>query len=241
MRATLADHEQIAAAIAARRLRAAESAMPSTSTTPSSCWARDDGNRVGRPGRPSNVAAARAAAERCAAGSPAASVYLGGVINRTSLGVAALAAVHRFGISPAQLSVFVILQLGIYAAMQIPTGVLVDRFGSRRLLLTASGADRRGRPAVRVRAELPDRAARPGPARLRRRDDLHQRAALRRHQLLAAAASRRSSRSPACSASPPPCSRRCRCRCCCTAAGLAHHVHHHRRRSRCSPGSPSPA
>jgi len=65
-------------------------------------------------------------------------IYLGGVMNRTSLGVAALAAGHRFGIGPAQLSVFVILQLGLYAAMQVPTGVLVDRFGSRRLLLAAS-------------------------------------------------------------------------------------------------------
>ncbi len=52
--------------------------------------------------------------------------------------MASLAALHRFGISPAQLSIFVILQLGVYAAMQIPTGLLVDAFGSRRLLLTAS-------------------------------------------------------------------------------------------------------
>jgi len=66
------------------------------------------------------------------------SVYSAAVLNRTSLGVAALAALHRFGISPAQLSIFVILQLGVYAAMQVPTGVLVDAFGSRRLLLVAS-------------------------------------------------------------------------------------------------------
>ncbi len=68
----------------------------------------------------------------------AGTVYGGGVLNRTSLGIASIAATHRFGLSPAQLSVFVILQLGIYAAMQIPTGLLVDRFGSRRMLLTAS-------------------------------------------------------------------------------------------------------
>jgi MFS family permease len=65
-------------------------------------------------------------------------IYFGGVMNRTSLGIAALAAGHRFGIGPAQLSIFVILQLGLYAAMQVPTGVLVDRYGSRRLLLAAS-------------------------------------------------------------------------------------------------------
>jgi sugar phosphate permease len=68
----------------------------------------------------------------------AASVYLLAVLHRTSLGVAGLLAQHRFGISPASLSVFIFLQLGVYAAMQVPTGVLVDRYGPRRLLVTAS-------------------------------------------------------------------------------------------------------
>jgi predicted MFS family arabinose efflux permease len=65
-------------------------------------------------------------------------VYLTGVFHRTSLGVAGLTAEHRFHISPAQLSVFLLLQLGVYAAMQVPTGVLVDRYGPRRLLVTAA-------------------------------------------------------------------------------------------------------
>lgn len=65
-------------------------------------------------------------------------VYLIAVFHRTSLGVAGLQASARFGISPSQLSVFVLLQLGVYAAMQIPTGVLVDRYGSRRLLIAAA-------------------------------------------------------------------------------------------------------
>jgi len=60
------------------------------------------------------------------------------VLHRSSLGVAALQAEHRFHISPGQLSTFVLLQLGVYAAMQIPTGILVDRLGPRRLLLVAS-------------------------------------------------------------------------------------------------------
>ena len=33
---------------------------------------------------------------------------------------------------------FVLLQIGVYAAMQIPTGVLVDRYGPRRLLVAAA-------------------------------------------------------------------------------------------------------
>ena len=65
-------------------------------------------------------------------------VYVTAVFHRSSLGVAGLDAADRFGISASQLSVFVLLQLGVYAAMQIPTGVLVDRFGPRRLLLVAA-------------------------------------------------------------------------------------------------------
>jgi len=63
--------------------------------------------------------------------------YLAAVFHRGTLGVAGPLAAERFGVSPAELSTFTVLQVGIYAAMQIPTGLLVDRFGSRRVL-TAS-------------------------------------------------------------------------------------------------------
>jgi MFS family permease len=68
----------------------------------------------------------------------AVTVYVAAVFNRTSLGVAGLQAARRLGISPAQLSVFVLVQLGVYAAMQVPTGLLVDRYGPRRLLVAAA-------------------------------------------------------------------------------------------------------
>lgn len=68
----------------------------------------------------------------------AATVYFLAVLHRTSLGVAGLQAEHRFSTGPGALSVFVFLQIGIYAAMQVPTGLLVDRFGPRRLLITAA-------------------------------------------------------------------------------------------------------
>jgi MFS family permease len=68
----------------------------------------------------------------------AAGVYLLAVFNRSSLGVAGLIAEHRFGIGPGALSTFVLLQIGVYAAMQIPTGLLVDRYGPRRLLIAAA-------------------------------------------------------------------------------------------------------
>ncbi len=62
-------------------------------------------------------------------------VYLVAVFHRSSLSVAGLAASERFDISAAQLATFTMLQLAVYAAMQIPVGLLVDRFGSRSVLL----------------------------------------------------------------------------------------------------------
>ncbi|MDQ3629374.1 MAG: MFS transporter [Actinomycetota bacterium] len=62
-------------------------------------------------------------------------VYVLAVFHRTSLSVAGLVAIERFDISAAQLATFSMLQLMVYAAMQIPVGVLLDRFGSRRMLL----------------------------------------------------------------------------------------------------------
>ena len=65
-------------------------------------------------------------------------VYLLAVFHRTSLGVAGPQAAERLDLSAGQLSTFVMLQLGVYAAMQVPTGILVDRFGPRRMLLIAT-------------------------------------------------------------------------------------------------------
>jgi len=56
------------------------------------------------------------------------------VFNRASLGVASLQAQHRFHASAGALSTFAVLQLAVYAAMQIPVGVVLDRFGTRRLV-----------------------------------------------------------------------------------------------------------
>lgn len=63
--------------------------------------------------------------------------YLAAVFHRGTLGVAGPLAIDRFEVGPAALSAFTVLQVGIYAAMQIPTGLLVDRFGSRRVLTAA--------------------------------------------------------------------------------------------------------
>jgi MFS family permease len=61
-------------------------------------------------------------------------VYFVAVIFRTSLGVAGIDAADRFGVNASALSTFSILQLLVYAAMQIPVGLLVDRLGTKRVL-----------------------------------------------------------------------------------------------------------
>src|SRR5688500_11707469 len=60
------------------------------------------------------------------------------VLQRSSLGVAAADAYARFGIAAATLATFTVVQLMVYAAMQIPVGVLIDRYGSKRLIIAGS-------------------------------------------------------------------------------------------------------
>jgi len=62
-------------------------------------------------------------------------VYLVAVIHRTSLGVAGIDAAHRFHIDASALSTFSILQVLVYACMQIPVGLMVDALGTKRVLL----------------------------------------------------------------------------------------------------------
>ncbi|MCP3786901.1 MFS transporter [Micromonospora sp. A3M-1-15] len=69
----------------------------------------------------------------------AVTAYVAAVFHRSSLGVTGVDAADRFHINAAALATFSVAQLAVYAAMQIPVGVLLDRFGSRRLLL-AGGA-----------------------------------------------------------------------------------------------------
>ncbi len=65
-------------------------------------------------------------------------VYMLAVFHRSSLAVAGLAAGERFDITASQLATFTMLQLLVYAAMQIPVGLLVDRFGSRSVMLVGT-------------------------------------------------------------------------------------------------------
>src|SRR4051812_8818919 len=59
-------------------------------------------------------------------------------MQRTTIGVAGVAATDRFHSSASVLSTLAVVQLVVYAAMQIPVGVLIDRVGSRRLMVVGT-------------------------------------------------------------------------------------------------------
>lgn len=64
--------------------------------------------------------------------------YVTAVLHRTSFGVAGLDAADRFGASAGILSAFTVLQVLVYAGLQIPVGVVLDRIGPRKMV--AGGA-----------------------------------------------------------------------------------------------------
>ena len=52
--------------------------------------------------------------------------YVVAVLQRSSLGVSGVEAQHIFGISASTLSTLAVVQLIVYAGLQIPVGVLLD-------------------------------------------------------------------------------------------------------------------
>jgi MFS family permease len=65
--------------------------------------------------------------------------YIVAVLDRTTLGVSGLDAADRFNASPTALSTFVVLQVIVYAGAQVPAGLLLDRFGSKALIVLGDG------------------------------------------------------------------------------------------------------
>jgi MFS family permease len=64
--------------------------------------------------------------------------YAVAVFQRASLGVAGVEAQRRFATTAAVVALFAVLQLAVYASLQVPVGVVLDRIGARRLI--AAGA-----------------------------------------------------------------------------------------------------
>ncbi|MFG6444868.1 nitrate/nitrite transporter [Microbacterium sp. P06] len=60
--------------------------------------------------------------------------YILSVTNRTSLSAVGVDAATRFNADASALSMFAVIQLAVYGGMQIPVGLLLDRFGARPVM-----------------------------------------------------------------------------------------------------------
>jgi MFS family permease len=81
--------------------------------------------------------------------------YIVAVLDRTTLGVSGLEAADRFAASPGVLSSFVVLQVIVYAGAQVPAGLLLDRFGSRALILSGAALMASGQLTLAFTESLP--------------------------------------------------------------------------------------
>src|SRR6202011_1767109 len=82
--------------------------------------------------------------------------YIVAVLDRTTLGVSGLQAANRFGVSPGLLSSFVVLQVVVYAAAQVPAGVLLDKFGPKTLIATGGALMAAGQLTLAFTSSLPE-------------------------------------------------------------------------------------
>lgn len=60
--------------------------------------------------------------------------YVLAITNRTSLGAVGVDVADRFQADASTLALFAVVQLAVYGGMQIPIGILLDRFGSRPIM-----------------------------------------------------------------------------------------------------------
>ncbi|GAB3602973.1 MFS transporter [Microbacterium aureliae] len=60
--------------------------------------------------------------------------YVVAIVNRTSLASVGVDAAVRFDADASALSMFAVIQLAVYGAMQIPVGLLLDRHGARPII-----------------------------------------------------------------------------------------------------------
>ncbi|WP_125105969.1 MULTISPECIES: MFS transporter [Gulosibacter] len=76
--------------------------------------------------------------------------YIVAVTQRSSLGVAGVDAIARFDASATALSTLAVMQVVVYAAAQIPVGMLLDRFGPSRLIISGAALMAVGQVIVAV-------------------------------------------------------------------------------------------
>ncbi|NEK85023.1 MFS transporter [Blastococcus saxobsidens] len=85
--------------------------------------------------------------------------YTVAVFHRSSLGVAAVDAQERFSAGASAVSLFLVLQLAVYAGLQVPVGVALDRFGSRRMILAGALTMAAGQLALALAVDVPTAVA----------------------------------------------------------------------------------
>src|SRR3712207_5576804 len=85
--------------------------------------------------------------------------YTVAVFHRSSLGVAAVEAQERFSTGASAVALFLVLQLTVYAALQVPVGLALDRFGSRRLLVTGALTMAAGQLMLALAGDVPTAVA----------------------------------------------------------------------------------
>ncbi|MGY1708667.1 nitrate/nitrite transporter [Geodermatophilus sp. SYSU D00758] len=85
--------------------------------------------------------------------------YAVAVFHRASLGVTGVEAQERFAAGASAISLFVVLQLVVYAGLQVPVGVALDRFGSRRLILAGALTMAAGQALLALAGDVPTAVA----------------------------------------------------------------------------------
>jgi MFS family permease len=85
--------------------------------------------------------------------------YAVAVFHRSSLGVAAVQAQERFSAGASAVSLFLVLQLAVYAALQVPVGVALDRFGSRAMVLAGALTMAGGQLVLALATDVPTAVA----------------------------------------------------------------------------------
>jgi len=85
----------------------------------------------------------------------AVTAYFVGVMHRSALGVAGVEAIDRFSLSATGLAAFSVVQLTVYAGLQIPAGRLLDRFGARALITVGSLVMAAGQLLLALAQDMP--------------------------------------------------------------------------------------
>ncbi|HVM27529.1 MAG TPA: MFS transporter [Mycobacteriales bacterium] len=81
--------------------------------------------------------------------------YSVAVFHRGSLGVTGVEAQAHFGAGASALSLFLVLQLAVYAGLQVPVGIALDRFGSRRMVALGAATMAVGQLVLALAPDVP--------------------------------------------------------------------------------------